>query len=102
MAWWTLELGKSGLGEKRARHCPTARGYNHRVLRMRAKLRVTSNVGLILGQIILLFSSRDVGLIVIICSSLLSVPFFLKERMIDVLLLIAFMQIINVVGLFVR
>jgi hypothetical protein len=68
---------------------------------MRARLRIASNVGLILGQIVLLFASRDVGLAIIICSSLLSVPFFLKEKMWDVLILIAFMQVINFVGLFV-
>jgi hypothetical protein len=69
---------------------------------MRVALRIASNVGLILGQIILLFISRDVGLAVIICSSLLSVPFFLKERMVDVLVLIAFMQTINVIGLLMK
>jgi hypothetical protein len=68
---------------------------------MRARLRIVSNMGLILGQIILLFVSRDAGLGIIICSSLLSVPFFLKEKMWDVLILIAFMQVINFVGLFV-
>jgi hypothetical protein len=67
---------------------------------MRAKLRIASNFGLIIGQITLLFVSREVGLAVIICSSLLSVPFFLRERMWDVLMLIAFMQLINFVGLF--
>jgi hypothetical protein len=69
---------------------------------MRAKLRIVSNIGLILGQIVLLFLSRELGLGIIICSSLLSVPFFLKERMWDVLLLIAFMQVINFTGLLIR
>jgi hypothetical protein len=69
---------------------------------MRVALRIASNIGLILGQIVLLFVSRDVGLAVIICSSLLSVPFFLKERMVDVLVLIAFMQTINVIGLLIK
>jgi hypothetical protein len=69
---------------------------------MRAKLRVSSNIGLIVGQCVLLFVSRDVGLSIIICSSLLSVPFFLKEKMWDVLALCAFLTIVNLVGLFVR
>jgi hypothetical protein len=69
---------------------------------MRAKLRIVSNIGLILGQIVLLFMSRELGLGIIIVSSLLSVPFFLKERMWDVLLLIAFMQVINFTGLLIR
>lgn len=65
-------------------------------------MRIASNIGLIVGQIVLLFFSRDAGLGIIICSSLLSVPFFLKEKMWDVLLLIAFMQVINFTGLLVR
>jgi hypothetical protein len=69
---------------------------------MKTKLRIASNIGLIVGQCILLFVSRDIGLCVIICSSLLSVPFFLKERMFDVIVLIAFMQTINVIGLLVK
>ena len=69
---------------------------------MRAKLRIVSNIGLIVGQCVLLFVSRDIGLGIIICSSLMSVPFFLKEKMWDVLLLIAFMQIINFTGLFIQ
>jgi hypothetical protein len=67
---------------------------------MRTTLRVVSNVGLIAGQCVLLFASRDIGLAIIICSSLLSVPFFLKEKMWDVLVLITFMQLINFTGLF--
>jgi hypothetical protein len=69
---------------------------------MRAKLRVSSNIGLIVGQCVLLFVSREVGLSLIICSSFLSVPFFLKERMWDVLVLCAFLTIVNLIGLFVR
>lgn len=69
---------------------------------MRAKLRIASNVGLIIGQCVLLFVSRDIGLAIIIPSSLLSVPFFYKSRMFDVLVLVAFMQVINITGLFVR
>jgi hypothetical protein len=67
---------------------------------VRTKLRIASNVGLILGQIVLLFATREIGLAVIICSSLLSVPFYLKEKMWDVLALIAIMQLINLTGLF--
>lgn len=90
------------LGQARSRRPKKARIRNHRVPRMRAYLRITSNIGLIIGQIILLFASRDLGLGIIIGSSLLSVPFFLKEKMWDVLILIAFMQVINITGLFVR
>ncbi len=69
---------------------------------MRAKLRIVSNAGLIIGQCILLFASRDIGLIVLICSSLLSVPFFWKEKMWDVLVLMAFMFVVNLTGLFLQ
>ena len=90
------------LGEARSRRIKKTGIRNHRVPRMRAYLRIASNIGLIVGQIVLLFASRDLGLGIIIGSSLLSVPFFLKERMWDVLILIAFMQVINITGLFVR
>jgi len=90
------------LGQKiSGRYSQTRRGYP-RVPRMRAYLRIVSNIGLIIGQIVLLFASRDAGLSVIICSSLLSLPYFLKERMWDVMALICFMMVVNVVGLFVR
>lgn len=95
-------MALGSLGQARSRRPKKARLRNHRVPRMRAYLRIASNIGLILGQIILLFISRDAGLSVIIGSSLLSVPFFLKEKMWDVLILIAFMQVINLTGLFIR
>ncbi len=90
----TNPLGKTALrrGSQRRR--------NYRLSRVRTTLRILSNIGLILGQCLLLFASREIGLTVIICSSLLSVPFFLKEKMWDVLLLIGFMQLINFTGLF--
>ena len=69
---------------------------------MREGLRIASNVGLIVGQCILLFSSRDVGLTVIICSSLLSFPYFLHHRYWDVVVLIAFMSMVNIIGLFAK
>jgi hypothetical protein len=102
MARWFRRMAPGSLGQTRTRY-NSKRGRNrNRVHGMRTKLRIASNIGLILGQITLLFVSRDIGLAVIICSSLLSVPFFLKERMVDVLVLIAFMQAINVIGLFFR
>ena len=90
------------LGEKVPRRNTPKRRRNLGLSRVRVYLRIASNIGLILGQIILLFASREIGLGIIICSSFMSVPFFLKEKMWDVLLLVGFMQVINVVGLFVR
>jgi len=92
----------SCLGEARTRLRSKARRHNYRILGVREKLRIISNVGLIVGQCLLLFVSRDVGLIVIISSSVLSVPFFLRIRMWDVLMLMGFMFVVNVVGLFVQ
>lgn len=95
-------MALGSLGKTHSRRSKETRVRHNRVSRLRAKLRIASNIGLILGQIVLLFISREIGLAVIICSSLLSVPFFLKERMWDVLLLIAFMQVINFAGLLIR
>ena len=92
----------ASLGQKISRRYSKSRRRDFRLPRVRATLRIVSNIGLIIGQCILLFVSRDVGLLVIICSSLFSVPFFLKEKMWDVLILIAFMQVINFTGLFFR
>jgi hypothetical protein len=69
---------------------------------MRAKLRIVSNIGLIIGQCVLLFASRDVGLVILISSSMLSIPFFWKEKMWDVLVLMAFMFVVNLTGLFLQ
>ena len=66
---------------------------------MKATLRVVSNIGLIIGQCILLFASREIGLVVIISSSLFSLPFFLQEKMWDVLILMGFMFVVNTAGL---
>ena len=88
-------LGQTWSGSRKK-----TRGNRNWVFRMRTALRVISNVGLIVGQCVLLFAARDIGLAIIICSSLLSVPFFLKEKMWDVLVLITFMQLINFTGLF--
>lgn len=69
---------------------------------MRAKLRIASNIGLIIGQCILLFIDREWGLRFIVASSLLSFPYFWHEKMWDVLALMLFLNVVNVVGLFVQ
>ena len=69
---------------------------------MREKLRITSNIGLIVGQCILLFVDRDWGLRAIIASSLLSFPYFWHHKMWDVVALMVFLNVVNVVGLFVQ
>lgn len=95
-------VAKNAMGQEIARRDTKTRREYHRLLGMSVRLRVISNLGLIGGQCILLFVSRDVGLVILICSSLLAVPFFWKERMIDVLVLMAFMLGINIIGLIFR
>jgi len=68
----------------------------------RAQLRIASNIGLIIGQCILLFADREWGLRFIIASSVLSFPYFLHEKMWDVIALMIFLNGVNVVGLFVK
>lgn len=89
------------MGQKTPGRSKKRRG-NYRISRVREKLRITSNVGLILGQCILLFSSREVGLAVIISSSVLSFPYFLHHKYWDVVALMIFMNIVNIMGFFVK
>ena len=70
--------------------------------RARAQLRIASNIGLIIGQCILLFADREWGLRFIIASSVLSFPYFLHEKMWDVIALMVFLNGVNIVGLFVK
>lgn len=69
---------------------------------MKEKLRIASNIGLILGQCILLFADREWGLRFIIASSLLSFPYFWHHKMWDVVALMVFLNAVNIVGLFVQ
>jgi hypothetical protein len=78
------------------------RWRDYRLSRMREKMRIASNIGLIVGQCILLFADREWGLRFIIASSLLSFPYFWHHRMWDVVALMVFLNVINVVGLFVQ
>ena len=68
-------------------------------LQMKAKLRVIGSLGLILGQCVLLFSSREIGLVILITSSLLGVPFSYHHKYWDVILVTSFMTGINMLGL---
>jgi hypothetical protein len=73
-----------------------------RVRGMSAKLRIAGSAGLIIGQCLLLFTSRELGLVVILTSSGLSVPFYYRKEMWDVLTLISFSSLINLLGLIFR
>ena len=94
MAGYSLGQSPSGRGKKR--------GCYHRLPRVREKLRIASNIGLIIGQCILLFADREWGLRFIIASSVLSFPYFLHEKMWDVIALMVFLNGVNIVGLFVK
>jgi hypothetical protein len=54
-----------------------------------------------LGQILLLFVSREVGLLVLIVSGLLGIPLNVHLRLWDSLFVTAFFFVINVIGLLV-
>jgi hypothetical protein len=89
------------VGESSSRCRKERRGY-YWLPRMREKLRITSNIGLIVGQCILLFVDREWGLRFIIASSLLSFPYFWHHRMWDVVVLMVFLDSVNILGLFVK
>lgn len=95
-------MGLATVGQKVSRRNTSKRWRNFGLPRMRAKLRIASNMGLILGQCILLFADREWGLRVIIASSLMSFPYFCHHKMWDVVALMVFLNVVNVVGLFVQ
>lgn len=94
-------MARNPMGQSSLRRC-SKRGRHHRLPRVREKLRIASNIGLIIGQCILLFADREWGLRFIIASSLMSFPYFWHHRMWDVVALMVFLNVVNVVGLFVQ
>lgn len=94
-------MARNPVGQSSFRRGPKRR-HHHRVPRVREKLRIASNIGLIIGQCILLFADREWGLRFIIASSLMSFPYFWHHRMWDVVALMVFLNVVNVVGLFVQ
>lgn len=52
-------------------------------------LRILGNIALVIGQFVLLFLDRKVGLLTLIMGSTLSLPYFLKQRQWDVIAVIA-------------
>jgi len=69
---------------------------------VREKLRIVSNIGLIIGQCILLFADREWGLRFIIATSLLSFPYYVHNKYWDVVILMVFLNTVNVIGLVVK
>jgi hypothetical protein len=60
------------------------------------------NIGLMTGQCLLLFVSREVGLIVLTLSGLLGIPLNLRLKLWDSLFITAFFFVINLLGLFLK
>lgn len=94
-------MARNPVGQSSFRRCSQRRRH-HRLPRVREKLRIASNIGLIIGQCILLFADREWGLRFIIASSLMSFPYFWHHKMWDVVALMVFLNVVNVVGLFVQ
>jgi hypothetical protein len=67
--------------------------------RIARNLRILGNVGFIAGQFSLLFVSKDLGLCIMVVCGLLSLPYFLKHRYYDIVVLSLIGLAINLVGL---
>lgn len=67
---------------------------------MLEKLRIYGNLGLVVGQFVLLFHSRKVGLCILLACSLTSLPYFTQKKYYDIVLLILVGIGINLAGLF--
>lgn len=68
--------------------------------RISRDMRILGNIGVVFGQIFLLFISRKIGLSIMIVCGLMSLPYFSSRRYYDVVVIILISLIINLVGLF--
>lgn len=64
------------------------------------KLRIYGNLGLVAGQFALPFYSKHVGLCIIIVCSVINLPYFVRHKYYDIVLLIVVGMVINIAGLF--
>ncbi len=94
-------MAKGTMGETGSRHHSSTRGNHHRLPRVARTCIFVQNAGLMLGQILLLFVSREAGLLVLIVSGLLGIPLNVHLRLWDSLFVTAFFFVINVIGLLV-
>ena len=62
-------------------------------------LRILGNIALVVGQFVLLFLDRKVGLLILITGSSLSLPFFVKKKQWDVVAVTVVGITLNVFGL---
>ena len=65
------------------------------------QLRIYGNLGLIAGQFVLLFHSRQMGLAIMIVCGMINLPYFVRHKYYDIVLLIATGMVINLAGLFI-
>lgn len=66
-----------------------------------SQFRVLGNFALIMGQFILLFKSRQIGLLTLLLGSSLSLPYFLKQKQWDVVAVIVMGIALDLSGLFI-
>jgi len=66
-----------------------------------SQFRILGNFALIIGQFILLFKSRQIGLLTLLLGSSLSLPYFLKQKQWDVVAVIVMGITLNLTGLFI-
>lgn len=63
------------------------------------RFRIYGSLGVVAGQLALLFYSRHVGLCILLVCSVMSLPYFIKHRYYDIVLLIGVGMVINLAGL---
>ena len=94
-------MGVHSVGEKTfGRHQETR--CHHQLPRLTRTCIIVQNVGLMVGQCVLLFASREIGLIILTVSGLLGIPLALHLKLWDSLFITAFFFVINLTGLFVK
>lgn len=95
-------MAMGSLGETHSRRTSETRVRSHRLPRVARICIIIQNVGLMLGQCVLLFVSRELGLVILTLSGLLGIPLSFHLRLWDSLFITAFFFVINMTGLFVK
>lgn len=63
------------------------------------KLRIYGNLGVIAGQFVLIFQDKNSGLVILLLCSAMNIPYSLRKKYYDVVLLVAVGMAINLAGL---
>jgi hypothetical protein len=96
------KLAASTMGQTRTGPYSEGGGNHHRLPRVARTCIIIQNIGLMTGQCLLLFVSREAGLIVLTLSGLLGIPLSLHLRLWDSMFITAFFFVINLTGLFIK